>query len=170
MMTKRINRVVILLALMIVAAVSNLQSQGLIVPLDHCRIVDTAYAQPTPYHLYVGTEYIFNATLSDFSPQGGEARSCGIPVGASAVFLTVHIRDPYGPGYWRLWPTGGTKPYAASGTYGKVYDEYATWYVVGMGRSSLVKLDSLGRFSMEVAIYSVTRAIIDVQGYVTTAP
>ncbi|HEX6739657.1 MAG TPA: hypothetical protein VF310_15360, partial [Vicinamibacteria bacterium] len=79
-------------------------------PVAPCRIVDTRIGGGI---IAGGTQRSFRATGSGFTGQGGSAGSCGIPVGATAVFINMVAVNPAGPGDFRVFPAGGSLPTAS---------------------------------------------------------
>lgn len=135
-----------------------------IFPLTHCRLVDTRFSSP-PVFMSLSQEYIFSATLPDNSIQGGEPVSCNVPLGSSAIIASIVTVNPSGPGYLKLWDTGGDEPSKATAlNFFKVWDTAVYNYPVSPGRLAIIKLSSTGTFSVETYWFGAY-LVVDVEGY-----
>ena len=85
------------------------------------------------------------------------AGSCGVPAGATAVFLNATIVSPTVSGNLRIFPTGGAVPLVS-----------ALNFVTGQvrGNNGVYSLDATGRFDIRLAQVSGTaHLVVDVAGY-----
>ena len=80
-------------------------------PVTPCRIIDTRF--PTPNILGPNSGRDFGITSSDYSAQGGQAGSCGIPANASAVAINVVSTGQSGLGHLRVIQSGVAVPNVA---------------------------------------------------------
>ncbi len=80
-------------------------------PVTPCRIIDTR--APTPNILGPNSGRDFGITSSDYSAQGGQAASCGIPANASAVAINVVSTGQSGLGNLRVIQSGVAVPNVA---------------------------------------------------------
>ena len=80
-------------------------------PVTPCRIIDTRF--PTPNILGPNSGRDFGITSSDYSAQGGQAASCGIPTNASAVAINVVSTGQSGLGNLRVIQSGVAVPNVA---------------------------------------------------------
>ncbi len=84
-------------------------------PMTPCRIVDTRIAGgPIAAN---GSRSFVAFTATDFTAQGGEATSCGIPANVSAVSVNVAAVNPSTNGYFTSYPSNETRPLASSLNY-----------------------------------------------------
>ena len=80
-------------------------------PVTPCRIIDTRF--PTPNILGPNSGRDFGISSSDYSAQGGQAGSCGIPANASAVAINVVSTGQSGVGHLRVIQSGVAVPNVA---------------------------------------------------------
>lgn len=130
-------------------------SESSFVPVAPCRIVDTRLgggkvAKNATRSFYVGGTF-------GFKPQGGKTSGCGVPVGASAVVVSVATMTGSKAGYFTAYPTGKV---STSGfvniTPGRTERAAGTFALAaGSGKTLTVKNTSAGSANI----------VIDVQGY-----
>jgi uncharacterized repeat protein (TIGR01451 family) len=114
-----------------------------------CRLVDTRLADG----LYGGPVLAAN-TDRTFDVDGG---SCGVPVGATAVFLNVTVVSPTATGNLRIFPTGTPLPTVSALNYSAGQTR---------GNNGIFKLTGSGELDVRAAQASGTaHLVIDVAGY-----
>ncbi len=93
------------------AAEVSIREDLVYTPVTPCRIIDTRF--PTPNILGPNSGRDFGITSSDYSAQGGQATSCGIPTNASAVAINVVSTGQSGLGNLRVIQSGVAVPNVA---------------------------------------------------------
>lgn len=143
------------------AAMGDIASDLVYVPVTPCRIADTRVAGGV---ITQGATRGFDVTaVSNFSFQGGDATNCGIGAAGSfaAVALNITVVSPTGDGYVTAFPFGTTMPLAATMLYKSG---------VTLSNFAILKLDQ-GASANEMSVFSTrqTHVVIDVVGYFTAS-
>ncbi len=131
------------------ASHANTRHAGQYYTVTPCRLVDTRLADG-PY----GGPILAANTSRTFDVDGG---ICGVPVGATAVFLNVTVVSPTATGNLRIFPTGTPVPTVS-----------ALNYAAGQtrGNNGIFKLNGSGQLDVRAAQGSGTaHLVIDVAGY-----
>jgi hypothetical protein len=129
------------------------------VSITPCRVVDTRVAGGA---LAAGAERSWVVTGSaGYASQGGNAASCGIPVGALAVEASVSAITPATEGFTRIWPAGTAQPNATFLNF--VAGQHIT-------NTGTIPMATTGAKQLTLHNYAgTTHYVIDIEGY-WTAP
>ena len=127
-------------------------------PLTPCRIVDTRL--PASAILGPNSGRDFGVVSSDYSAQGGQVGSCGVPAGVSAVVVNVVSTGQSGLGHLKVAETGASLPSAAFLNYQPG---------VNTANAGIAKVASASS-TQGLYIYSAnsaSHAVVDITGYFT---
>lgn len=137
------------------ASLGNSGTDLVYTPITPCRIVDTRLAggkiPAKQSRSFVGT------AANDFSAQGGNATSCGIPANASVLTAKITATNVSTEGYFTVYPTNETLPLASTLNY---------LPLVNTSNETHIKLCRPG-CETQFSVYSDYAAdvVIDVNGY-----
>jgi hypothetical protein len=139
----------------VIVAASNL----VFTPLVPCRILDTRTGQGNFLGPIAGNHTIsIQTNLSDFTAQGGNDKSCGMPTGidAAAIMLNVVAVSPPGGGNLRVYPFNEALPNASTVNF-----------VPGQTIANNTVVGQCINCNADVSIFVATQAdvIVDVVGY-----
>lgn len=84
------------------AVTAAAKQQMLYSPVAPCRIVDTRFTTPMASGV---TRSFYVAGTFGFAPQGGRAGGCGVPLGATAVSVSITAIGPDKKGYLQASPS-----------------------------------------------------------------
>jgi hypothetical protein len=129
-------------------------------PVTPCRIIDTR-GGVAPYTGILGPNNGngFQVALSDYSPQGGFAGSCGIPTNPypAAVAINVTSTGQTGTGNLRVIQSGAGVPLTS-----------LVNYVAGVNIANAAVVRSTHLSGYDIYIYSgnsASHAVVDIMGY-----
>lgn len=140
-------------------ALGSFSSDLVYTPVTPCRIVDSRFGGGA---LAAGATKTYDVDGSDFSGQGGNAGSCGIPFNvAAAVAMTITAVGPSGAGNFAAWGLG-TRPNSSVVNFGAgqnlanttiipVVPGSGTDFSVRSTVNSNIVIDVVGYFSRPVA-------------------
>ena len=127
-------------------------------PLTPCRIVDTRL--PTPAILGPNSGRDFGVVSFDYSAQGGQVGSCGVPAGVGAVAVNVVSTGQSGLGHLKVVETGASLPNAA-------FLNYQPGVNTANAGISKVALASSTQGLYIYSANSTSHAVVDIMGYFT---
>jgi hypothetical protein len=150
------------------AAVGDLSTDLVFIPVTACRLVDTRYATNTSQTgvaanapIAAGTSRGFWGWASNYPAQGGagSGSTCGILQSSDVAAIAVNftVVNPTTGGYITAWPFGTTQPLAATVNFnaGEVRGNFA-----------VVKLNqATSSFDFSIYSTSTTHVVVDVVGY-----
>ena len=141
--------------------IGGLAGQDLVyTPVTPCRIIDTRL--PAPNILGPNSGRDFGITSSNYSAQGGQAASCGIPANASAVAINVVSTGQSGFGNLRVIQSGVAVPNVAFLNYQPR---------VNMANAGIARVAAPSSTN-GLFIYSggsQSHAVVDIMGYFSAA-
>jgi hypothetical protein len=118
-------------------------------PLTPCRVVDTRNAVGTN-----GGPVFGGGMQRDFAVRG----NCGVPLTAKAISMNVVIVTPAYGGYLTLWPSGTTRPLAATLNFASTDSALANGAIMGLSTNT-----------QDLSVYNgsngTAHLVIDVSGY-----
>ena len=128
-------------------------------PVVPCRIVDTRQTGSGAFQPSTQRDWVAYSP-GGFAAQGGSATNCGIPVRPVAVMFNPTLANTVGgPEFVTFWPSGQTRPLAAS----------VNWWASAQqpANAQIVPLCTGGGCTADFSAYASgqTNVIIDVVGY-----
>ena len=141
-------------------ALGSLTSDLVYTPVTPCRIIDTR-GGTLPAKLGPNTGRDFGISSSNYSAQGGQAASCGIPAGVSAVAINVVSTGQTGLGHLKVVESGASLPGAAFLNY----QPGVNTANAGISKVALVS-STQGLFLYSGG--SASDAVVDIMGYFTS--
>ena len=128
-------------------------------PVVPCRIVDTRLTGSGAFQPSTQRDWVAFSP-GGFAAQGGSATNCGIPVRPVAVMFNPTLANTVGgPEFVTFWPSGQTRPLAAS----------VNWWGPGAqpANAQIVPLCTGGGCTADFSAFSSgqTQVIIDIVGY-----
>lgn len=137
-------------------ALGNLTADLVYTPLTPCRIIDTR--SPTPAILGPNNGRQFGIVSTDYSAQGGQAASCGVPANVSAVAINVVSTGQTGFGNLKIVETMGGLPSAS-------FLNYQPGVNLANAGISKVALVSSTQGLYIHSTNSASHAVVDIMGY-----
>jgi hypothetical protein len=123
-------------------------------PVTPCRIADTRNAGGM---ITGGSDRSFDVDGSNFSAQGGQSSSCGIPLGvAQAVVMNLTVTQPSSGGWFTAWAVGTSQPNASSLNYAANQT---------IANATIVPVAPGGGSDFRLYSYATAHAVVDVMGY-----
>ena len=138
------------------SALGSLTSDLVYTPVTPCRIIDTRL--PTPAILGPNNGRQFGIVSTDYSAQGGQAASCGIPANVSAVAINVVSTGQTGIGNLKIVETWGGLPNASFLNYQQGVN------LANAGISKVAFVSSTEGLYIH-STNSASHAVVDIMGY-----
>lgn len=137
-------------------ALGNLASDLVYTPITPCRIIDTRASVAGIIGANNGQQ--FYVSSANYSSQGGQAASCGIPANVSAVAINVVSTGQTGPGHLRVIESGGGIPTVSFLNY---------QWGVNLANAGISRV---GTYLSNTGIFiysanSASHAVVDIMGY-----
>ena len=141
-------------------ALGSTTSDLVYTPVTPCRVIDTRLTVAGKLGPNSGRN--FGISSSNYSAQGGEAASCGIPVGVSAVAINVISTGQTGYGNLKVTETGAAVPTAGFLNFQPGINTANA----GISKVALVS-STQGLYIHSTG--SASDAVVDIMGYFTQA-